>query len=56
LTYIIDAERERDITTIDIPHVFIRTLMVDEKDMAINNIHAVLVYILSEITPDAYRS
>jgi hypothetical protein len=56
LSCIIDAEEERDVTVIDIPNAFIQTRVEDEKDMAIIKIHGVLVDILVEIAPDAYKS
>jgi hypothetical protein len=57
LSCIIDAEEERDVTVIDIPNAFIQTRVEDEKDiMAIIKICGVLVDILVEISPDAYKS
>jgi hypothetical protein len=41
---------------IDIPNAFIQRCVEDEKDMAIIKIRGVLVDILVEITPDAYKS
>jgi hypothetical protein len=53
LSCIIDAEEERDVAVIDIPNAFIQTR---EKDMAIIKMRGVLVDILVEISPDAYKS
>ena len=46
LSYIIDAEEERDVAVINIPNAFIQTRVEDEKDMAFIKIRGVLVDIL----------
>jgi hypothetical protein len=57
LSCIIDAKEERDVAVIDIPNAFIQTrILEEEKDMAIIKIRGVLVDILVEIAPDAYKS
>jgi hypothetical protein len=56
LSCIIDVEEERDVAVIDIPNAFIQTRVEDEKDMAIIKIRGVLVDILVQISPDAYKS
>ena len=55
LSYIIDAEEERDIAVINIPNTFILTQVEDEKDMVFIKIRGVLVDILVGISPDFYK-
>jgi hypothetical protein len=56
LSCIIDAEEHRDVTVVDIPNVFVQTRVENEKDMAFINIRGILVDILVEISPEAYKS
>ena len=56
LSCIIDVEEDRDVAVINIPNAFIQTQVEDEKDMAFIKIRGVLVYILGDISPDAYKS
>ena len=55
LSWIIDAEEERDVAVIDILNAFIQTRVKDEKDMVFIKIHGFLVDILVEIAPDVYK-
>jgi hypothetical protein len=55
LSCIIDAVEYRDVDVIDIPNAFVQTCIEDEKDMAIIRIRGVLVDLLVEIAPDAYK-
>ena len=55
LSFIIDAEEERDFSVIDIPNAFIQTRVEYEKYMAFIKICGVLVYIMVEIAPDVYK-
>ena len=54
LTCIIDAEEERDVAVIDIPHAFIHTKIEDEKDMAIIKVRGILVDFLLDLDKDLY--
>ena len=54
MSWIIDAEEERDVAVIYIPNAFIQTQVEDEKDMEFIKISGVLVDILVEIAPDVY--
>jgi hypothetical protein len=56
LSCIINAEKGREVTVIDIPNAFIQTRVEDEGNMAINKICGVLVDILVKIAPDVYKS
>ena len=56
MSYIIDAEEERDGAVIDIPNAFIQTRVEYEKDMAFIKIRGFLVGIMVEIAPDVYKS
>jgi hypothetical protein len=56
LTCIIDAEEGRDVAVIDIPNAFIQTRVEEEKDMSFIILRGVLVDILVEIAPEAYRA
>ena len=51
LTSIVNAKENRDITIIDILNAFIKTRIKKKKDMAIINLHGVLVKILCKISP-----
>jgi hypothetical protein len=51
LSCIINAEEERDVTVIDIPNAFIQKRVEDEKEMAIIELHGVLVDILVRLPP-----
>jgi hypothetical protein len=53
---IIDAEEHRDFVVVDIPNVFVQTRVENEKDMAFIKIRGILVDILVEISPEAYKS
>jgi hypothetical protein len=55
LTCIVDAEEGRDVAVIDIPNAFIQTRVEDDKDMAIIKIRGVLVDMLLDIAPEAYK-
>jgi hypothetical protein len=56
LSCIIDAEEHRDVAVVDIPNVFVQTHVENEKDMAFIKIRGILVDILVEIAPEAYKS
>jgi hypothetical protein len=56
LSCIIDAEEERDGAVVDIPNAFVQTRVEKKKDMAFIKIQGILVDILVEIAPDAYKS
>jgi hypothetical protein len=56
LSCIIDAEKHRDVAVVDIPIVFVQTCVENEKDMAFIKIRGILVDILVEISPEAYKS
>jgi hypothetical protein len=56
LSCIINADEERDVAVIDIPNTFIQTQVEDEEDMAISEIHGVLVNILVQIAHNVYKS
>jgi hypothetical protein len=56
LSCIIDADEHRDVAVVDIPNAFVQTHMENEKDMAFIKIRGILVDILVEIAPEAYRS
>ena len=55
LTCIIDALEGRDVAVVDIPNAFIQTHIEKEQDMAIIQMHGVLVDILLEITSEIYE-
>ena len=55
LTCIINALEGRDVTVVDIPNAFIQTHVEKEQDMAIIQMHGVLVDILLEIAPKVYE-
>jgi hypothetical protein len=56
ISCIIDAEEHRDVSVVDIPNAFVQTRVENEKDMAFINIRGILVDILVEIAPEAYKS
>jgi hypothetical protein len=56
LLCIIDAEEHRDVTVVDIPNACVQTRVENEKDMAFIKIRGILVDILVEIAPEAYKS
>jgi hypothetical protein len=56
LSCIIDAEEERDVTTVDIPNECVQTCVENKKDIVFINIRGILVDILVEIVPDVYKS
>ncbi len=54
LTCVIDATKKRGVAVVDIPNVFIQTVVEDKKDRAFICIHGLLVDILGSIAPDFY--
>ena len=46
MSFIIDAEEERDISVIDIPNAFIQTQVEDEKYMSFTKIRGFLVDVM----------
>ncbi len=54
LTSIVDADEKQDVTIIDIPNVFIQTLVEDKKDWVIIQIHGVVVDWFTKIAPEVY--
>jgi hypothetical protein len=56
LSCIIYAEEHRDVAIVDIPNAFVQTHMENKKDMAFIKIRGILVDILVEIAPEAYKS
>ncbi len=54
LTCVINATKKRDVAVVDIPNVFIQTVVEDEKDRAFICICGPLVDILGSIAPDVY--
>jgi hypothetical protein len=56
LSCIIDAEEHRDVAVLDIPNAFVQTRVENEKDMAFIKIRGILVDILVEMSPEAYKS
>ena len=50
LTSIIYAEKNRDVSVIDIPNAFIKTSVEDKNYMVIINLRGALVYILCKIS------
>jgi hypothetical protein len=53
---IIDAEEHRDVAVVDISNAFVQTRVENDKDMAFIKIQGILVEILVEIAPEAYKS
>jgi hypothetical protein len=56
LSCIIYAEEHRDVAVVDIPNAFVQTRVENEKDMVLIKIRGILVDILVEISPEAYKS
>jgi hypothetical protein len=56
LSCIIDAEEHRDVAVVDIPNSFVQTRVENEKYMAFIKIRGILVDILVDIAPEAYKS
>jgi hypothetical protein len=56
LSCIIDVEEHIDVAVVDIPNAFIQTRVENEKDMAFIKIRGILVDILVEVAPEAYKS
>jgi hypothetical protein len=56
LSCIIDADEHRDVAVVDIPNAFVQTRLENKKYMAFLKIRGILVDILVEISPEAYRS
>jgi hypothetical protein len=56
LLCIIDAEEYRDVAIVDIPNAFVQTRVENKKYMAFVKIRGILVDILVEIAPEAYKS
>jgi hypothetical protein len=56
LSCIIDAEEHRDVIVVDIPNTFVQRRVENDKDMAFIKIWVILVDILVEIAPEAYKS
>jgi hypothetical protein len=56
LSCIIYAEEHRDVPVVDIPNAFAQTRAENEKDMAFIKIQGILVDILVETSPEAYKS
>ena len=55
LSCIIDAEERRDVATIDIPNAFIQTRVENPEQRALIKIKGILVDVLVDIAPDAYK-
>ena len=56
LTVIIDVMEQRDTAIIDVPKVFIQTVVKDKSKCVIIQIQGMLVDILVKITPEVYKS
>jgi hypothetical protein len=56
LSCIIDAEEHRDVAVVDIPNAFVQSRVENEKDVAFIKIQGILVDIMVEIAPEAYKS
>jgi hypothetical protein len=56
LSCIIDAEDHRDLVVVDIPNACVQTRVENEKYMAFIKIGGILVDILVEIAPEAYKT
>jgi uncharacterized protein YuzE len=56
LSCIIDAKEHRYVAVVDILNEFVQTRMENKKDMAFIKIRGILVDILVEIAPEAYKS
>jgi hypothetical protein len=55
LSSIVDAEVYRDVAVVDIPNAFVQTRVENEKYMAFIKIRVILVDVLVEIAPEAYK-
>jgi hypothetical protein len=55
LTHVVDANKNRDVSIVDIPNAFVQTIVKDEKDKALICICGPLVDILVSIAPSVYR-
>jgi hypothetical protein len=51
---VINTLKDQDITVIDIPNVFVKTLVEDEEHRVVIRIKGPLVDILVSIAPDVY--
>jgi hypothetical protein len=56
LSCIIDAAEHRDVAVVDIPNAFVQTRVENEKDLVFIKIRGILVDIVVEIAPEAYKS
>jgi hypothetical protein len=56
LSCMIDAEEHRYVVVVYIPNAFVQTRLETEKDMAFIKIRGILVDIMVEISPEAYKS
>jgi hypothetical protein len=56
ISRIIDAEEHRDVAVVDIPNTCVQTRVENKKDMAFIKIRGILVDIMVEIAPEAYKS
>ena len=54
LTWVVDANENREVAIVDIPNAFVQTVVEDEKDRAFIRIRGPLVNILVSIAPDVY--
>ena len=54
LTCKVDANKNMDVTIVDIPNAFVQTFVEDDKDKALIRIHGPLVDILVSIAPNVY--
>jgi hypothetical protein len=54
LTYVVDANENREVAIVDIPNAFVQTVVKDEKDRAFIRIRGPLVNIMVSIAPDVY--
>ncbi len=54
LTCMIDAKKNQDVATIDIPNAFIQTVVEDSKDRVIIRIQGLMVHILEKIEPHVH--
>jgi hypothetical protein len=55
LSCIKDTEEHRDVAVVDIPNAFVQTRVENEKDMDFIKIRGILMDILVEIAPEAYK-
>jgi hypothetical protein len=54
LTFVVDANKNRDVAIVDIPNAFIQSIVENEKDKALICIRGPLVAILVSIAPNVY--